>query len=180
MKIIEHYVVPSGGISSLTLTSIGSIPGDYTDLMLIASARTNRTGTTYEDSLAIKLNNTSSSAMQSMYGYDANKGASDYNVGEGALRFLASTTSSTSGTFGLSRMYISDYKSSVNKVAIIEGHSENNGGGAWQFMACANFAVNSAITSITLTPLVGTAILENSSFSLYGILAGSDGTTTVS
>jgi hypothetical protein len=175
MELIETVTVGSGGQASITFASIAA---DYTDLKLVVSARTNRTSNA-EDSLVLTFNGvTTGYSLMSLYGNGSTEAASSYTA-DGAFRLVAATNYATANTFGNSELYIPNYASSVAKSFSMDAVSENNATEAWQFITAGLWSNTAAITSITLDPLVGTTILEHSTASLYGILAGSDGTTTV-
>ena len=142
----------------------------YTDLQIVASARTNRTSA-QEDSLAISFNgSTANFTVVSLYGDGATAQTSAFTT-NGAIRLVAATDISTANTFGNSSLYIPNYRSSNNKSFSIDAVTENNATTAWAFLAAGLWSQTAAINSITLTPLVGTSINQYSTFSLYGIAA---------
>ena len=64
--LIEKYTVGSGGVSSVTLGSGGTIPQTYTDLKIFASIRTNRTASNAEN-IRLQFNGDTSSSYSWRY-----------------------------------------------------------------------------------------------------------------
>jgi hypothetical protein len=166
MELIQHHEVPAGGQASITFSTIQA---NWTDLLLVVSARTNRTSGS-EDSLVLTFNGiTAGYSVRSLYGNGSVAATSSYTV-DGAFRLVAATNYATANTFGNSELYIPNYASSVAKSFSMDAVSENNATDAWQFITAGLWNNAAAITSITLDPLEGTTILEHSSASLYGII----------
>lgn len=173
MQLIEHYEVPSGGVSSITFMNVGDIPSDYTDLMIVYSLRSSNRA-----DFGIKFNN-STSNFSNRYLFGTGSSASS-STGYG--NFLGTMTGSgeTANTFGSGQLYIPNYRSSFNKSYSIDAVQENNATTSYQSIIAGLWSVTNPITSISLYQQQGDTIVQYSSASLYGILAGSDGTTTVS
>ena len=164
-ELIASSTVGSGGAADIDFTSI---PSTFTDLCLVASARTNRTGA-QEDSLAISFNgSTANFTIVSLWGTGSAAQSSSYTA-SGALRFVATTDSSTSNTFGNSSLYIPNYAGSTNKSFSMDAVTENNATEAWAFLTAGLWSNTAAINRITLTPLVGTSIKQYSTAYLYGV-----------
>jgi len=164
-QIGTAITVGSGGSATIDFTSI---PSTYTDLVLVTSARTNRTSA-QEDSLAISFNgSTANFTVVAMYGDGASAQTSAFTT-NGAIRLVATTDISTASTFGNSSLYIPNYAGSTNKSFSIDAVTENNGATAWAFLAAGLWSNSAAINQITLTPLVGTSIKQYSTAYLYGV-----------
>lgn len=175
MQVIEHIEVASAA-SSITFSSI---PQDYTDLYLVISARSDRSGTV-DDPLRISFNGSSSNFTRlGLFGTGTltpTQSASD-----NYLRIDLPAASSTSNVFCNASVTMPNYASSNYKSLSIDGVNENNTTNSYfQTIQATLWSDTSAITSISLTPVNGPNLVANSSFTLYGITAGSDGTTTVS
>ena len=173
---IETVTVGAGGIASI---DFNSIPGTYTDLMIVLSGRgTNGsigaellvtfngdTGANY----AYKFLRGSGSAANSSGASPAYNAYGGYISGDGA----------TANTFGNTLIYIPNYSGATAKSVSTDTVSENNATAAWQLMTASLWTGTSAITSISLT-LYAASFKQYSSASLYGVLKGSSGGVTVS
>jgi hypothetical protein len=167
MKLIESYTVGSGGIAGITFSSI---PQTYTDLLIKVSFRTNRAEA--NDYLMIRFNSSSS-------------GYTDRNLGKSAATVLSETNNSTtygfaygingntatSGAFGTSEIYISNYNTSANKCWSHEGATEQFGTSNQIALTAGLWADSSAITSIYLASHdTSKTLLQHSTAYLYGIV----------
>lgn len=166
---IATYTVGSGGVASINFLNI---PQTYTDLKIVISARSNRTGTNV-DTVKITFNSSSSGYSNRGLGGTGSSAFSFTNVGSASIEDNAATTdnSATANTFGNGEIYIPNYTSSNNKSVSSEGVSETNATNAYQFMTAGLWSNSTPITSITLVPLVGTTWLQHSTAHLYGIKA---------
>lgn len=166
MQLISSVSVGVGGAATIDFTSI---PGTYTDLVLVLSARA--TSTTATITVAF---NGSSASFTSIY----LNGAAAFGVTSATGTTLvgyASTTSHTASTFGNLSIYIPNYAGSANKNFSVDSVQENNGAATVNTNIFTNLWANSAaITQVTLS-LANFA--QYSSASLYGILKGSGGAT---
>jgi hypothetical protein len=170
MQAIETVTVGSGGQASIEFTSI---PDTYTDLCLLVSVRE---ATTNNAAIIIDINGSSANLSQRwLYG----TGSSALSAANSQL-FLYQTPSNTAAnTFGNGSIYIPNYASTTTAKSIsIDSVSEDNATGSYQMINAGLYNSTTAVTAITLRA-VGGNIAEHSTATLYGILAGSDGTTTV-
>ena len=173
MTLIEHIEVGSGGAASIALTSIAS---DYTDLLVLLSSRSDRAANDF-DTLEISFNaNTSNRTSRRLYGSGASAASDTFTNGRIGL---INASTSTSSTMSSTSIYIPNYGSASAKSASIDGVSENNATTSFQEIFAFLWNDTSAITSLTLEPTNGNFV-QYSSATLYGITAGSDGTTAVS
>jgi hypothetical protein len=175
MQAIETVTVGSGGAASITFSSI---PNTYTDLFIVASLRTTGTGSTYS---VIQPNNGSAS-FRNLRG----DGSSVVSQSDSIKPYADTTNDShTANTFGSISYYIPNYDSTTNFKSIsIDSVMENNATLGRQLIGAALYASNTAITSIVLYGADANLgfnrnFVQYSTATLYGILAGSDGTTTV-
>lgn len=173
--VLLGEITVSTAVASVTFSNIPQT--GYTDLVIKGSTRTDR-GDAVNDYFKIAPNG-SSSSWTAVFLQGTGSGVASYTqsvaagiVGEtnGAL--------STANTFGSFELYIPNYAStttfkSVSSDSVMEQNAttgiSNLLGGLW--------SSNSAITSLTFTPGVGSNWVANSSFSLYGVAAF--GTTPV-
>ena len=176
MTVIEHIEVGSGGAASISLTSI---PDTYTDLYLALSLRAETADTT-----AIQLSlNGSTASFTRRHLWGSGSGATTTSASDSNLSFgLLNPGVWTANTFANASIYIPNYTSSANKSFSVDAVSENNATAAYQTIAAGLWSNTAAITSIGMTVSGGGGgdFAQYSSATLYGITAGSDGSTTVS
>lgn len=172
MQIIEHVEISS----TTTGFTFSNIPQDGTDLMLLASVRCATKsgffmwingGQTQVTSVDVTGNGSTATASQS----------SSSTIFSGAV-----PNSYTANTFSNVRVYLPSYTSSSNKTFSVNAVQENNATGSAQTILSAIRSNTAAITSIQIygQDYASNEFLSGSSFTLYKITAGSDGTTTVS
>jgi hypothetical protein len=174
MQVIEHYEVPSGGVSSIVFSSI---PDTFTDLLLLTSLRTtNSPDSPNTYGLArVAFNGSETVSRRELIGY-----GSGTQSGSGTtLNLQASGSVTTANTFSNNSMYITNYTAAAAKSVSLDMVHENNATQAWQFITAVLWNSTAALTSLTLTG-VGGNLTQYSSASLYGITAGSDGIVAVS
>ena len=172
MQLITSHRVDTTGITSVILNDNGAWEG-YTDLKLVISARiTNTSGTNY------------STAYHHINDAALNSGIQLYGTGSSAashsVHYLyTGNNSSTANTFSNGEIYYANFASSSNKSIGTDWVNENNGTNTLHWMGAQTYASTSPITRIDYVQLVG-EIAVGSTFTLYGITAGSDGITAVS
>ena len=174
MTVIEHIEVGSGGASSIEFTSI---PDTYTDLQLVISPRNSAGGNLAN--CFVKFNGSSTGYdYRSLYS-DGSSVASFSGTGQTSIDAQYSTAATTTAnTFSSMQLYIPNYAGSSYKSVSYDGSHENNGTQAFNILMAWLWNNTSAISSIEIT--LSNSFVQYSSATLYGILAGSDGTTTVS
>jgi hypothetical protein len=172
MQLIEHYEVPSGGVSSITFSSI---PATFTDLHLMLSLRSDRDRIT--DDLLCALNSGGTYSSRFLFGSGSTVSSSSIT---NAYAGSYPGNDATANTFGNKQIYIPNYSATGNKMYSADTVTENNGTEARQMIVVTSWSETSPITTITITSLNSTNFLEYSSATLYGILAGSDGIVAVS
>jgi hypothetical protein len=164
MELIEAKTAGSGGVSSFDFTSI---PATYTDLVIKISSRSNRTIAV--DGIIMRFNNDTTSGnytAKRIYGSGSGTPVSDSN--NSGMAIMNGNTATTS-TFANAEIYISNYVGSNAKSASADGVSENNATEAYPVLYSLLWSGTSAINRVTITPEVGTLILEGSTAYLYGI-----------
>ena len=144
----------------------------YTDLKIVASARTDRASVV--DDIAISFNgSTTSFSGRELYG----DGASAVSISTARAASVAAGANATASTFGNSEIYIPNYTGSANKSFSVDGVQETNGTTAYAVFIAGLWSNTAAITSVGLSPLTGPNFVAGSTFSLYGVAAF--GTTPV-
>lgn len=170
MTLISSKTVGSGGAASIDFTGIPQT--GFTDLLIVVSGRSNRSAT--EDGLLISINgSTANFTSRALRGSGS---AATSITGTRALGDIPAA-SATSNTFANQSIYIPNYAGSTSKSFSVDSVSENNATSAWQYAVAGLWSNTSAITSISLTPEVGSALVQHSTASLYGVTK-SDNTFT--
>jgi hypothetical protein len=152
--------------SAPTTVTFSNIPQGYTDLRLVCSSRTNKTGQ-YDDYVQLSFNGTTS--LQTAKLIYAVNGTS---VGSQTISSIYSPTSAdgaSSSIFGSTDFVISNYSSSKYKTITTEGIGENNASGAVLYFLSGLWSSPAPITSIGMFPQSGSTWKQNSTFTLYGI-----------
>lgn len=171
--LLSSVTVGAGGASSIDFTSI---PGTYTDLVIVASTR----AVGNYDFSQIRFNS-SSSAVYS-YRYIRGTGSSAVSSSASTQTELAYfdqvPSGATANTFSNNILYIPNYAGSTNKTVSWESMNENNATAAESKMSAGLWANTSAITSISIAPYGAlTTYAQYTSIYLYGLLKGSGGAT---
>ena len=170
MTLIETKTLGTAA-ASLEFTEI---PQTFTDLLVVSSARSTRTGST-DDSMVIKLNGSDGTARR-LFGGGSGSGFSDSTL---QIVAFISTNATTSNTFSNDSFYIPNYTASTNKSVSIDSVSENNATAATQLISAGLWSSTAVVNALSFTPLNGN-LVAGSTISLYGILKGSDGIVTTS
>jgi len=160
-------------IASVELTTaaasitFNSIPSGYTDLKLVWSARSARTGSNTDD-MVIGFNgvNTNLSGRYLWGTGSAAQSGTDTQVLVGEYP----TSTATANTFANCEVYIPNYSGSTNKSFSADTVGENNATLAYAAIAAGLWSQTAAITSITLKTGSASNLTENSTATLYGIL----------
>jgi len=173
MELIETVELASSA-SSITFSSI---PQTYTDLKILLSLRSDRSYVA--DSVSILLNSSSSNFSKNTLQGNGSSVSSN-SAANNAFNFSSSADDATANTFGNFSIDVSSYTSSTAKSISSDSVTENNATGVELVLVAMLWNNTSAIDNISFSPAGGTVFLTGSSISLYGIRAGSDGTTTVS
>lgn len=171
MELIQHADLSGGAQGTITFSSI---PQTFTDLVLFYSLR-NTTNTNY---LTLYFNGVTTSFSQRELQGEGSSGTvyttarTNSNLGTTVVPDAA-----TAGIHSVSKITIPQYTSSFRKSFLVEATTENNSSLAYQMIIAGRWTTP-AITSIQLTSPAQFA--QYGSATLYGVLAGNDGTTTVS
>jgi hypothetical protein len=167
MKLIGKTTL--GG--NATNVEFSSIPGTYTDLLVVASPRTDRSNSTF-DSVELLLNGDTASNMTARTLRGNGSAASSFSS-SAAIKLdidtCAAGATATSDTFGSLEIYIPNYAGSTNKSLSITSAQETNASTAYIGATAALWAKTDAVTTVRLEPGSGTNFVSGSSFFLYGI-----------
>lgn len=161
---IASVIVGAAGQANIEFTSI---PQTYTDLKLLVSLRTNRSSTV--DLVGLSFNGlTTNRASIELFGTGSTAGGGTDTT---TMYFqYANAATATASVFNNGELYIPNYTSSTTfKAPITNAVSENNATQAYQAIYANLWSNTAAITSITLTPIIGTQFVQYSTATLYGI-----------
>lgn len=176
MKLIESKTLVSAA-ASIEFTSI---PQDGTDLVIVISARTLRSGQP-DDAVSVKLNsNTSNYSNRLLNGTGSAAASSTNYFGQGYFLANATGATATADTFSNCVVYIPNYTAAVNKSISTDAVTENNATSAVQVIIAGLWANTAAITSILFDNFSATNFVAGTTISLYKITKGSDGIVTIS
>jgi hypothetical protein len=138
----------------------------YTDLKIVASARTTVASNVEGSSITFNGSNTYATRFAQGDGGSASSGTQTI-----LNALLFNGANATANTFGNSEMYIPNYRSTNQKSVSGDGVSENNATQAFAGLFAASASLTSAITSITIAGNNSGSFVAGSIFSLYGIAA---------
>lgn len=159
---IATTTVGAGGAANITFSSI---PGTYTDLVVLFSFRSTRS--LDEDGMQISLNSsTANFSFRRLTGNGSTTSSS--NAGNNTLGQLTAANT-TASTFTNTFIYIPNYTSSNNKSFSIDNVTEANATKAYAQLQASLWSDSSAITSIKLETDSGNNLAQYSSATLYGI-----------
>jgi len=165
--VLLERIELNAATASVTFSNIPQ--SGYTDLKIVISARTDRSGQPV-DTLIVKYNGSSTGYSQrAIYG-NGSSAASYSSATEQELSWVPGATA-TANTFSNGEIYIPNYTSANYKSASGDSVSENNATTGYQDMVAGLWSNTAAITSITLSSFTSSNILANSTFSLYGLAA---------
>lgn len=173
MELISTVTVGAGGASQIDFTSI---PGTYTDLLVVFSLRNNAGAGSVSDYVQMDLNSDTSGGNYTwleLYGTGSSAGSQSGSAGV-IGRFVQNATAST---FGNGYVYIPNYATAVLKSVLADTVTENNATNAVQSIVAMRWNSTSTVTAIRLKSNGGQTLSQYSSASLYGILKGSGGAT---
>jgi hypothetical protein len=162
--LIASTTVGAGGASTIDFTSI---PGTYTDLVLVLSSRASSTTAT----ITVAFNGSSTGFTTR---YLQGTGAAVSSTTGTTLVGNSSISTDTASIFGSLQLMIANYASANNKTYSLDVVTENNAATAYQQTFAGVWANTAAITQVTLS-LANFA--QYSTAYLYGTLKGSGGAT---
>jgi hypothetical protein len=141
----------------------------YTDLKIVVSARTDKTGQV-DDYVKIAFNGVSTNqTARILFGTGSAAGSTTDTAIYGPIDAAA-----TASTFGNTEFYIPNYTSTTAAKSVsIDSVLENNATAATSYLVAGlwNPGTQASITTVALTPYYGPNFVANSTFSLYGLAA---------
>lgn len=175
----DIYFIAQTEVETATATDIEftSIPADYDELILILSARSNKSSTT--DNIALTFNG-SSAAYYGLILYQENSGtpaSATVNNASSLTTLYATGDTAAANCFSTTTVHISGYTSTAAKAFTFESSTTNNSGSVLQAFGNGVWNNSSTISSLKLDPVTGD-FMQFSKATLYGVLSGSDGSTS--
>lgn len=167
--VLLERIELNASAASVTFSNIPQT--GYTDLKIVASARTNRANAV--DAIAMYYNGDTTFARytaKELFGDGSAAGSLSWPQGNDEFAYV-SGDSATANTFGNTEIYIPNYAGSTQKSASADSVGETNATTIRVNLAAGLYNQTTAISSITLKPVTGTSFLANSTFSLYGLAA---------
>lgn len=175
MKLIQHYEATSN-LSSLTLSNIPT-DGTYTDLLILCAPRFVNGGGGGLD-MYMTFNGVTTGYTEN-YVYSITSSTDSQKFSLAGIR-MHSKNNAISGLFGNFSFYISNYAGNNKKTVTMDMVFPEIASGAVNYMQAGEWNNSAAINSVTFDPESTFVISAGSTFSIYGITSGSNGTTTVS
>jgi hypothetical protein len=173
MQLIARQELTSAAAS----ITFSSIPQTFTDLYLVLSVRSNRTG--FPGAMFINFNSSGFNATgRFLYGEGSGSGQT-FSYSDGLIAAINSSIH-TANTFSSTSIYIANYTSSANKSFSVDSVFETNATAAEQDLNAGLWSNAAAISSIEIDDFSTNNFVSGSSATLYGILAGSSGGVVVS
>lgn len=163
---IASVTVGAGGASTIEFTSI---PGTYDDLIIKCSMRGTYAGAVEGVNLELNGNAGSNYSHRYLQGDGASASSTTVTGDTKAQVALMSAANNTASTFGNGEIYLPNYIGSTNKSFSTDSVSENNATTAYGRLSAGIWAQTNAITSIKLSPSLGTTWAQYSTATLYGI-----------
>lgn len=151
--------------------SLSGISG-YTDLVMVINARGNNAGTADQVKLQVNSDTGNNYSRTILYGTGSAAGSARTSSTNSILIDYVAGDTAAAGTFGLCTINLMNYSNSTTYKTILSragtaGDLVEANVGLWRNTA--------AITSVTVSPGIGTNWLTGSTFSLYGIANADQG-----
>lgn len=167
--LLGTQTVGNGGASSVTLSNIPQT--GYTDLKIVASARSTRSS--YADNFGLRFNGDTGNNYSYRRLYALGSGTPASTTQSGVSTIVGGTLSAdtaTANTFGNAEFYIPNYTGSTYKSVSNDGTGENNATDSEIDLIAGIWNSTSAISSVTLYALSGN-LAAGSTFYIYGLAA---------
>ena len=154
--------------SAAASVTFSSIPGTYTDLVLVVSARCLRAGT--EDAFHIQVNGDSSALYSRTEVYNSTSGRATAETSYKYHGKVAGNTA-TSGVFATSIINFQNYSNTTTFKTLVARSGMADIATTEVKMSVGLYRSTNAISSMVLTTQTATNFAIGSTFSLYGIAA---------
>lgn len=165
---LAEATVGAGGSATI---DFNNIPQNYNDLCLVFSVRSNYASTF--DAVFLRAN--SDIRSNHSYRFLRGGGSSADSGSNGSASFVYAgqipANSTTPSTFQNASVYIPNYTSSNAKSMSVDSVGENNATSAYAMLAAGLWNNSSPINTLRLYPENGTAFVQYSTATLYGVKA---------
>jgi hypothetical protein len=163
IQIGSTVTVGAGGAANMEFTSI---PATYTDLIVVASMRSDAVAVS--PNVKLQFNGSTTGYSERLVFGNGSSASSANRASTEIIYIYGDGASATASTFGSLNVYIPNYASSNNKSVSIDTVNENNATAATAGMTAGLWSNSAAITSIRLTPETG-SFVQYTTATLYGI-----------
>jgi hypothetical protein len=153
--------------STASTVTFSAIPQTYTDLVIVASARTAYAGS--GDTIVCQFNGDATSANYTYRRLIGNSTTASSATGNYFFVGYCAASTDTASTFGSAQLVIPNYSATGTKVGSAESVYENNAALAIQGIHANSWSGTAAITSVALSAPSATAFQIGSTFSIYGL-----------
>jgi hypothetical protein len=174
MKLIESKTLASTAAS----VEFTSVPQTFTDLILLMSTR-GTGGVSTQLSVTLSFNGTGGTGSSNRYLIGNGTTVTSGALGN-EIVWSNPASSTTADTFSNSSVYIANYTAATAKSISADAVLENNSTTAGLGLTAMLWNNTAAITSIQLASSGSISFATGTTFSLYGVLKGSDGIVTTS
>lgn len=164
--VLLERIELNASAASVTFSNIPQT--GYTDLKIVMSVRSNL-ASVYDFVKAVFNTGTGTYSNKVLYGNGSSAGSN--NQGAVVIAGGAVGTTATANTYSNAECYIPNYLGSSAKSVSTDSVIENNGTEGHDWLIASLCTDTAAINKIVLSPTTGTAFLQYSTFSLYGIAA---------
>ena len=165
---LQLYKIASSELTAAASSvTFSNIPQGYTDLIVKFSSRSARTGVNTDDML-LTLNGASTNFSSRVLNGSGSAAASFTDTTLIVGTYLTSTA--TALCFSNCEIYIPNYAGSTNKSLSADTVSEQNATLAYASLSANLWSNTAAITSLLLKTGSGSNLVQDSTFTLYGIL----------
>ena len=176
LHLIQRAEVGATPATSIEF-DVSNLPAEYVDLVIYASVRSTQSISYFWEHFGLSFNNNAATwrSVELARNNSTPYAASD-NSGSTFGNWIGTYTSSnsTAGAFGNTKIVIPDWRAAHEKPIIADGASPTLTAGGMAITS-ARWLSSSAITSIKLT--AGTGFAQYSSVTLYGVTTGTGGVT---
>ena len=152
------------GTSAPTSIDFTSIPGTYTDLVILFSGRISAAANI--GTVILTFNGSATGYSDRVVSGDGSSVASTTDT---SIRIRTNGANATASTFGNAFIYIPNYAGSTNKSVSSDAVSENNATQASTSLGAGLWSDTAAITSLKLETVSAQTYAQYSTAVLYGI-----------
>lgn len=174
MQIIQRQELTSTQASIV----FSAIPQNFTDLYLVTSLRDNTGSTGWENAFVYPNGLSTNMTSRFLFGWGSGNSGTALNT-PAVIYHQVARGGNSAGTFANNSIYITNYTGSAAKSISCETSVAQNTTGSINAITTAVWNSSAAITSLEIVG-AGASFVQFSSVTLYGVLAGSNGTVTVS